>query len=406
LSTRPTLLAISSELPWPLNSGGHLRTFHILRAIARRFDVRLLAAGEREDPSAVAALAEQGIAAEIVRVPSRTRFSEALKGARCALTRQPYVLYGRHTHGAVRARVEELARRIHPSVLYLDHLDACAYRFNCNCVSVVDLHNIYSLIAERWADERQGLMRAYFRREATLLKSVEKTAAMDVDLLFAVSEAERSYYQRYGASTVALIPNGVDTRAYEDLPAGRPDSALIVYIGSMSWRPNAEAAMFLARTVLPQVQQRRPEARLRIVGRHPPAELLGMNGSGGVEVTGEVASVVPHLREASVLAVPLAAGGGTRLKILEALAAGLPVVSTSVGAEGLDLVPGKDLIVCEREGFGDAVSQLLGNRAMARALAEHGRLTVQAAYDWTGIGATAARAIEQALETFPRRHQR
>jgi glycosyltransferase involved in cell wall biosynthesis len=99
----------------------------------------------------------------------------------------------------------------------------------------------------------------------------------------------------------------------------------------------------------------------------------------GIEVTGGVESVIPHLREAALLAVPLEAGGGTRLKILEALAAGLPVVSTTVGAEGLDLMPGEDLIVCEREGFGDAVSQLLENRAMSQALAEHGRLTVQAA---------------------------
>lgn len=395
---RPRLLAVSSELPWPLNTGGHLRTFHLLKSVAVRFDVHLLGAGAFADPAALSALRQHGIVAELVRLPRRTALSEGLKAGRCVVANRPYVLYGRHRHSAMRNRIQSLCSTLRPSVLYLDHLDSCNYLDECgNAVCVVDLHNIYSLIAARWAGDRRGLMRAYLHHEAALLRGAEQSAAARASLLFAVSDQERSYYQDLGARNVHLVPNGVDTAAYRDLPVGRPDSSLIVYIGAMSWQPNADAARFLASTVLPRVQQRCPEARLRIIGRDPGATLMAFNGKRGVEVTGEVPSMLPHLNDAAVLAVPLEAGGGTRLKILEAMAAGLPVVSTPVGAEGLEVVPDVDLKIAERGDFADALVNLLTDRAGATARAEHGRAVVRQKYDWSSIGASAAAAISARL---------
>lgn len=394
---RATLLAVSSELPWPLNAGGRLRTFHLLRAIAQRFKVHLVAGAHAPQPAAVAELAAHDISASVVMLPRRTMVSEALKAGRCGLTGQPYVLYGRHGHAAMYAHVKALGDRLQPAVLYLDHLDAFQYR-RCaaGATAVVDLHNVYSLVAARWAGERSGPMRAYLRREAAMLERAERDAARGADLLFAVSAQERDYYEQLGSRRVRLIPNGVDSALYASLPVGR-DTSLIAYIGSMSWRPNAEAALYLATTVLPQVRAKMPDARLRIIGRDPDASVLSLNGRNGIEVTGEVPSMMPHLREAAALAVPLESGGGTRLKILEALAAGVPTVSTPVGAEGLDLEPGVHLLVLEREQFADGLVRLLGDRGWGTALAARGREAVTERYDWSSIGESAAAAIAESI---------
>jgi glycosyltransferase involved in cell wall biosynthesis len=162
-----------------------------------------------------------------------------------------------------------------------------------------------------------------------------------------------------------------------------------VYIGSFSWEPNVDAAIFLARDVLPRIRAVEPDVRLQIVGKDPPPQLMAMRQIAGVEVTGTVPSIVPYLERASVLAVPLSVGGGTRLKILEALAGGLPVVSTAVGAEGLDVVPEVHLRLAERPAFADAVIGLLQQRHVAGRLAAAGRELVRRRYDWKSIGAVA-----------------
>src|SRR6185295_13963861 len=141
--------------------------------------------------------------------------------------------------------------------------------------------------------------------------------------LMTVSDEECRHFADLGAGSVHLVPNGVDCAQYARLATGRHGaSPLVLYIGTMSWAPNASAARYLATDVLPAVRARIPGARLRIVGKNPPADLQRLDGVDGVEVTGGVPDVQPHLEAAALLAVPLETGGGTRLKILEAFAAG------------------------------------------------------------------------------------
>src|SRR5262249_31565581 len=155
----------------------------------------------------------------------------------------------------------------------------------------------------------------------------------------AVSDAESAHFRGLGASAVHTVPNGVDCAAFPDLPTGRGGPPVVMFLGTMSWGPSAAAARVLAREVLAVLRGRVSGVVLAVVGRDAPADLLALSGSPGIEVTGGVPDVKPHLLRASVLAVPLDAGGGTRLKILEAFAAGLPVVSTAVGAEGIAAEP-------------------------------------------------------------------
>jgi glycosyltransferase involved in cell wall biosynthesis len=396
----PSILAVTSELPWPLDTGGHLRTFHLLRALARRFRVRLVAPAEAWQVGPVDALRDYGLEVVPVPVGPRTRWREALRAAGAAARREPYVLYRRHARGAVRSALLAEADRVPPDVIYLDHLDSWLYRAALPRVpAVVDLHNVYSVLTRRAAAGRPtAWTRRYLEREASLLGRVEGRVARTADALLTVSEEDRLHFASLGSSPIHLVPNGVDCSAYADLPAGRRSPRpVLLYVGSLSWGPNVAAARTLAVEVLPKVRERIPWARVRLVGRDPGPEVTDLARLEGVEVFGSVPDVLPHLRDATLLVVPLEAGGGTRLKILEAFAAGLPVVSTPVGCEGIAAVHGEHLLIAPRSGLADAVAALVGDPAHATRMAERARSLARDRYDWGVVGAAACGAIESVI---------
>jgi glycosyltransferase involved in cell wall biosynthesis len=223
---------------------------------------------------------------------------------------------------------------------------------------------------------------------------MEQRAAQLADQLLAVSEDERLYFEGLGARGVKVVPNGVDCEAFRALPTGRAGQPpLILYLGNMSWGPNVSAAVFLAREALPGLRDRLPGARLQIVGRSPVPEVRALARLQGVEVVGNAPDIRPHLREAGVLAVPLDSGGGTRLKILEAFAAGLPVVSTPVGAEGIDAVHGEHLLIAERDQFLEGLLAVLQDDALGDRLATRARELVQDRYDWGIVGDVACETV-------------
>jgi glycosyltransferase involved in cell wall biosynthesis len=392
---RARVLAITSEPPWPLNSGGHLRTFHLLQALARSTDLRLLCPVESSQTTCEP-LRDAGIEVVAVPVGARTPWGETQRIVGTIVDNEPYVLYRRHAWPTVLTAWREQIASGWPDVLYLDHLDSLLYRSAGGGIpSVIDLHNIYSLLVRRTAHEETNVVkRLFLRREAWLLSRLEHRAARECDALLAVSDVEAGYFRSLGA-TVHTVPNGVDCGALADMPAGRDGEPAMLFVGTMSWAPNAAAARFLAHDVLPRLRRLIPDATLLVVGREPPADLAALNGRDGVEVTGGVEDVKPYLRRSAVLAVPLEAGGGTRLKVLEAFAAGLPVVSTRTGVEGVVAVPDRDFVSAERQDFADAVHALLVDRAAGARLAASARKLAARLYDWPKVGAVAVQVIER-----------
>jgi len=390
----PSLLAVTSEMPWPLDSGGHLRTFHLLKALARHFDVRLITAAQH-DGAGAASLERAGVDVRAATIPKRRWPREAWRATRSAVAGEPYVLYRRHDQPSVRRAIREELDARRPALLYLDHLDSLVFAPEARGIPIVaDLHNVYSTLLSRTAEEScRGLRGRYLAREAGLLHVMEQRAARVVKALLASSEGDCSYFANLGARAVHLVPNGVDCAAYAALAEGRRGrDPLLLYVGTMSWEPNARAAMFLAEVVLPKVREQFPGCRLRIVGRDPTPDVLALAGRPGVEVTGRVAEMEPHLVEASLLAVPLESGGGTRLKILEAFAAGLPVVSTPIGCEGIDCTPDVHLLVADRAEFVDAVCRGLRDPDKLARLARSARRLAVGQYDWGAVGQLASAA--------------
>ncbi len=399
-----SILALTSELPWPLDTGGHLRSYHLLRALARRFRVRLITAVLPGQEQAVAAVRDSGIDVRPATVGPRFVWCEVVRALSASVRGEPYCLYRRHDRSAVRTVLRQELQRELPDVVYLDHLDSLVFRNELAALPfVMDLHNVYSTLVDRVALERRGVPRLYLRREAKLLQRMESLAAGSADALLTVSESDASHFANLGGRDVRVVPNAVDCAAYDSLPTGRrPGPPILLYVGAMSWAPNVSAARYLASEVLPEIRHRFPETRLRIVGRDPTPEVEALRCLPGVEVTGTVRSMLPHLAEAHALVVPLEAGGGTRLKILEAFAAGLPVVSTPVGCEGLRVEHGEHLLISDREQFAESIFTMLADDQLGAGLAAKARVLVREHYDWAVVSELACAAVADVAITNSR----
>lgn len=392
---RVRVLGVTSEPPWPLNSGGHIRTFHLMKALAAETDLRLVCPVQPHQADAVGPLRACGLPGVAVPVGGRWAGGEAAGLLGAVARRQPYVMYRRHAWPLLPAVVRNEVAVFRPGVLYLDHLDSFLWRrLAADVPAVLDLHNVYSLLARRTADEQTSpLKRAFLRREARLLDRIERQAVRRCNAVFAVSEQEASHFRSLGANAVHVIPNGVDCGAVADLPTGRAGTPpTVLFLGTMSWGPNAAAATYLSLDVMMFLRDKVPGVRLLVVGRDPPSRLASRPDLG-IEVTGAVTDVRPYLRQANVMAVPLDAGGGTRLKVLEAFAAGLPVVSTAVGAEGIEATPGVHYVAAEKPGFAGALGRLLLEPDRAAGMATAARELARDKYDWAGIGRRAAEVV-------------
>jgi glycosyltransferase involved in cell wall biosynthesis len=396
---KPDVLVITSELPWPLNTGGHIRSFHILKALSAKFNVRVVAGVEVADDPGLPALGRNGIRVVPAFQKKRNPLAEAGRVTRSLLTEEPYVMFNRHNRPAMRQAIRKQLADKTPDVVYLDHLDPLAFRGLFPKVPVVaDLHNVYSLLAKRVATERKFPVNVYLHNEARLLGYMEKQLAAAASVLMTVSDTEQDHFQKLGGRNVRLVPNGVDCAAFSKYPIGRNlDQPTILYLGALSWQPNAKAAEFMTRDVMPRVLAERPDARLLIVGRNPGPEVNALSYLPNVEVHANVPDVGVYLEQSTLMAVPLDSGGGTRLKILEAFAAGLPVVSTPVGCEGIECRHGEHLWVAQRDQFADGLLEAIDAPQLATEFAERGRKLAEETYDWSVIGKAACEAVAQAV---------
>jgi len=252
---------------------------------------------------------------------------------------------------------------------------------------VVDEHNVESVIAFREAERRSGLARRALHLAAGRLRAFEARWIAQADEVLACSDTDAARLVDLGARAVHVVPNGVDLAATAPLPGVPRDG--VVFVATFDWRPNADAALELAREVWPLAAPRLPGCRLVLVGRNPPAAVRAEAGPS-IQVTGTVPWVAPYLASAFATAVPLRSGSGTRLKLLEAAAAGVPMVATRLAAEGLPLTDGEDVLYAETPAeMADALVCLREDPVLARRLATRAR-RVARAFGWSAIGAELA----------------
>jgi protein-tyrosine-phosphatase/glycosyltransferase involved in cell wall biosynthesis len=375
---------------WPPETGGRIRTFHLISELARRHRVILATTHvPGEDPGAGAASfpACERILSLPARIPKRGSLRFLLALARSWPTRLPLDL--------AKFRVPELAREVRRAC-EAGGIDLCVADFLSATVNVplggpvpvlLFAHNVEHVIWKRLARSEPRLWRrAALEIEWRKLRAAEARACALSTLTAAVSEPDRERLARLSPDArVEAIPTGVDT-TYFTPDAARERPGRLVFTGSMDWHPNEDAMLHFIEAILPRVRRAFPGASLTVAGRGPGPRLLEAAARAGVRVTGRVDDIRPHLAEGMVYVVPLRIGGGTRLKIFEALAMGKAVVSTTIGAEGLPLVPGVHFLQeDDPERFAAGVVALLGDPGLRRSLGRAGRDLVEARASWPRV---------------------
>lgn len=375
---------------WPLTSGGRQRSFHTLRELSRRHQVILVTTeGAGEDTVGLSTALGPGV--RVHAWPVKAAFRGSVRGAAALakswLSREPAALSKWRVAGLRRLTAEVIAETA-PDVVVADFLYAVpSLPSRASAPVVLFEHNVEYVIWKRLATlERRPIHRAVLDLEWRKMRACERRAVARSTATIAVSAADRRQLAAEVPNARVLdIPTGVDLEFFQP-NAAQEVADRLVFSGSMDWFPNEDAMCHFAEAMWPAIRAARPNATLTIVGRQPTAKVRALGAQPGITVTGTVDDVRPHVQAGAVFIVPLRAGGGTRLKILEALAMGQAIVSTSIGAEGLDLRDGVDGVLADGdEGFARAVIDLLGDADRRRELGANGRARVEADCGWPRV---------------------
>ncbi|HTO95811.1 MAG TPA: glycosyltransferase family 4 protein [Myxococcales bacterium] len=368
---RPQVLALLPGVPVPANTGGAQRALTMVQALDAAFDTTVLAwTRPGEDPQEL-----QRMLAGRLYVADRMAKVDSLFAEGMGLVLGCPAGYCRY--GWFPSLLKQLLGRDRYDFIHFDHPHTALTwpqirRLQPQAKLVLDAHNVEAEIMERLADSAPRWQRKAMRWQAGRIRQLERELARNLDLVFTCSERDAAAFREMGARRVRVVPNATPALS-PPLVAQRHD---VVFIGSLDWRPNADAAVALAREIWPRCRALLPGSRLVIVGRNPPLHVQAL-ASHDVIIAGSVPSVRPYLDRAFATAIPLRAGSGTRIKILEAWAAGVPVVASRIAAEGLPCTDGIDLILAEEASeFARALVRLWRDRQLAEELAEEGRRTV------------------------------
>ncbi len=383
------VVIVDEELPYPLNSGKRIRTMGLLQRLARRHRLTYVChrnADEEEAFRAVEYFAAVGIRTLVVDRPvppkSGPRFYARL--AANLLSSLPYSVSS-HTSQPLIETLHELART---EPIDLWHCEWTPYAQSLRTLPgrrVVMAHNVESVIWQRYYEnETNPLKRWYIARQWRKFIRFERDVLQQAECTIAVSQLDADRFrEEFGLSRVSVVDNGVDTDYFHPRTTPR-DLNEILFLGSLEWRPNLDGVAQLLERVFPRVRQACPQTKLLLVGRNPPGWLRRLSVPG-VEVHADVEDVRPFLARAGLLVVPLRIGGGSRLKILEALAMATPVVSTRIGAEGLHLDETHLTSVEEIDELPAAILTTLSDPQRAQQQAHAGRRRVVERYDWESL---------------------
>jgi len=375
------LLFALPHVPWPPVGGGRARNWFLSSILAARHESHLFALRSPDEPAGDTppGLPYASLTIEPVPTASPPRYSAAWWTLRVRSMRHPAASFYQE---AAEQRFAALVRQLKPDAIVYGMSWMLPYARAAGGVpGVVDEQNYDPQITARIAAGHTGMEALKWKFYADITARAERRNLRLVRGIAPCSEPDAAIFRREAPhADVEIVPNGVDTAAFSATPPGDG----VVMTGSFSYPPNRDGAFRLARRIWPLVRQRLPDAQLRLVGLKGEHELEDLAAHAGVTVVGTVPDVRPELARARVAAAPLDVGGGTRIKILEAFAAGRPVVSTTVGAEGLSVGADGDTVLLrdDDEGFAAALVRLLEDRELAQAMGTRARKLVVEHYDW------------------------
>lgn len=398
------ILWLNAGLLLPLDKGGKLRTWHLMRHLARQHEITYVSFSEPEQLQAHRDGMSE-VCAELITVPrtdpAKGTAAFYLDAARHVLQPLPYAV-GKYRSGEYAATVQRLLGSGRFDVVVADFLPPIANLPKVLPVpSVLFTHNVEAEIWRRHTENAtNAFSRALLKQQWTRMLKFERDALAQFDLVLAVSDADSQTFGRLfpGAlrQPVHVIQTGVDTSYFTPM-TGHERRAHLVFTGSMDWLPNEDGMLYFVREILPRIREVEADVTLSIIGRAPTPSVKKLADIPGVEVTGRVDDVRPHVAAGSVYIVPLRIGGGTRLKIFEAMSMAKAVVSTTVGAEGLPVTSGADVVIADDPArFAQVVIQLIRDAEARRRIESAARRLVVDHYDWAAV----ASDFEAALQTM------
>jgi polysaccharide biosynthesis protein PslH len=393
---------MTDRLPYPAISGDRLRVYNLLRRIAAKHEVWL--ASLLEAPPAAAEIAHLNeFCAGLITAPEPRmhKLAHLPRLLRYGLAGMPLELKF-HYSERFAAQIRQLTDAVRFDVVHIEHSHMAPY-----IEALGTRHPSKHLLAfhnttyDQYAQiSRLGIGRALQIRawiNSVMMRRWEPKYAERFDRCTTVSEQDRHMLMSANPHLrIDVIPNGVDTTLHQHLVAAETAKSLL-FVGTMSYAPCTDAALYLCHSILPEVRQHLSDTQAWLVGAEPPPMIAKLNGNG-IHVTGRVDDVIPYYEKCAVCVVPLRAGGGTRLKILEAMALGRPVVSTSIGCEGLDVVDGEHLLIADSvELFVERTVRLLTDKMLYERIATNARRLVIGWYDWDVIAAKLLRTYADLL---------
>lgn len=401
------VLWISQNLPYPPKTGVLQRNYHLIREASRFAEVHLVAIVKRDilpgfdEAIAVRELRKCCLTVDTVHLPietSRVRFAWTV--LRSLFTRTPFTVNWANSPTLLKT-LQGASSAARFDLVYFDTISLAPYRVVFDDVArVLNHHNIEShLFERRTSHEPSPLRRFYLGQEAKKLRRYEAEAAGEFDSNLVVSELDGERLKRVCASVAtAVVANGVDVD-YFSRSERTPEPGHLVMVSGMNWFPNRDAVLFMTERIWPQLVSALPNARLTIVGASPPPLVVSLaTRDSRVRVTGFVDDVRPYMERAQLYLCPMRDGGGTRLKILDALSMSMPIVATALALEGISLKPETDVLVADTpDAFVHQIVRVVSDPALERRLGQSGRAFVERHFSWTVIGAELERAFRQTL---------
>jgi glycosyltransferase involved in cell wall biosynthesis len=399
------ILWVKSDFLHPTTRGGQIRTLEMLQCLHRRHEVHYIGFHDSADPEAAEGVRRSHeYSTRSYPVPFRfvPKTSPKFFAQIAASAFDPVpAAVGRFRSDEMRRTIAELTSKIAFDSIVCDFL-VPAINFPSMQGVVLFQHNVESVIWERRAQHAGNpAERAFMRLQARRMREFEKKTCVDAGAVIAVSQSDADLMkQMFGLSDVGWVATGVNIEYFARPPKVDGPAHDLVFIGSMDWMPNVDGMQWFVREVLPLIRRQRPGVSLAVVGRNPPPEIQSLaHNEPGITVTGTVPDVRPYLWNGNVSIVPLRIGGGTRLKIYESMAAGTPVVSTAVGAEGLAAVPPREIrIADDAEGTARECLELLSHANAARQVSEAALRLVTERFSWDQVTDHFERLMHAALK--------
>lgn len=382
------ILWLKGDFLHPTTRGGKIRTLEMLKRLHRRHEVHFIALDDGTSSEAIPRASEYSTHAYPVphHVPIRGSAAFYAQSLGNLFSDLPLSL-ARYKSSAYERTVDEVIHRESPDVLVCDFLTP-AVNIDKLDPWVLFQHNVETIIWRRHAEQARGpVARRYFQKQAERMFRVEEQVSKAVKQVVAVSEADaRTMENMFGLRHIPSVPTGVDVEGFTPRPTSRSPASDLVFVGAMDWMPNIDGVIYFLDEILPLVRRRKPDCSVAIVGRKPSSELRRRAAEDPkLLVTGTVEDVRPYLWSGLVSIVPLRIGGGTRLKIYEAMAAKIPVVSTSIGAEGLDVQSKHIRLADTPDAFAAACIDLLEDREARERMAEAAWHLVSTCFSWERV---------------------